>query len=65
MLPLYGITFDFGKFPAMVCPWLEGGTLSGYLEKHKGLQLPTRLQLVSGIFFSVFHHLVHRRAVVE
>ncbi|KAN0073841.1 Protein kinase-like domain containing protein [Tylopilus felleus] len=49
VLPLYGITFDFGKFPAMVCPWLEGGTLSGYLEKHKGLQLPTRLQLLSDI----------------
>lgn len=47
VLPLYGISFDFGRFPAMVCPWLEGGTLSKYLERHEGLQLHTRLQLVS------------------
>ncbi|KAI9570700.1 kinase-like domain-containing protein [Boletus coccyginus] len=49
VLPLYGISYDFGKFPAMVCPWLEGGTLSKYLEHHEGLQLHTRLQLLSDI----------------
>lgn len=51
VLPLYGISFDFGSFPAMVCPWIEGGTLSKYLEHHEELPLHTRLQLVS-----VYHH---------
>ncbi|KAF8437649.1 kinase-like domain-containing protein [Boletus edulis BED1] len=55
VLPLYGISFDFGKFPAMVCPWLEGGTLSKYLERHEVLQLHTRLELVREILSSVFH----------
>lgn len=50
VLPLYGISFDFGKCPAMVCPWLEGGTISKYLDHHEGLQLHTRLQLVSESF---------------
>ena len=55
VLPLYGITFDFGKFPAMVCPWLEGGTLSKYLEHQEGLQLHIRLQLVSETPLLRFH----------
>lgn len=49
VLPLYGISFDFGRFPAMVCPWLEGGTLGKYIESHEDLPLHTRLQLVSDI----------------
>ncbi|KAF8548432.1 kinase-like protein [Imleria badia] len=32
VLSLFGITSGFGPFPAMVCPWLENGTLTSYLE---------------------------------
>ena len=33
VLPLFGTTSGFGPFPAMVCPWLENGTLTSYLER--------------------------------
>ncbi|KAF8552980.1 kinase-like protein [Imleria badia] len=63
VLPLYGISFGFGKFPAMVCPWLEGGTLSKYLEHHEGVQLHTRLQLLSDIADGL--HYLHGCGIVH
>ncbi|KAF8839957.1 WD40 repeat-like protein, partial [Paxillus ammoniavirescens] len=33
VLPLFGTTMNFGRFPAMVCPWLENGSLTSYLER--------------------------------
>jgi len=35
ILPLYGITFGFGRNNSMgmVCPWMENGTLNYYLER--------------------------------
>ncbi|KAG6375771.1 kinase-like domain-containing protein [Boletus reticuloceps] len=32
VLPFLGTTMGFGRFPAMVCPWVENGTLTLYLE---------------------------------
>ncbi|KAG6375772.1 kinase-like domain-containing protein [Boletus reticuloceps] len=32
ILPLLGTTMGFGRFPAMVCPWVENGTLTVYLK---------------------------------
>ncbi|KIJ57939.1 hypothetical protein HYDPIDRAFT_120156 [Hydnomerulius pinastri MD-312] len=49
VLPLYGVTFDFGNFPAMVCPWVHDGALSGYLERHHELTSRDRIQLLSDI----------------
>ncbi|KAG9309263.1 kinase-like domain-containing protein [Chiua virens] len=34
VLPLLGTTMGFGRFPAMVCPWLDHGSLTNYLEDH-------------------------------
>jgi hypothetical protein len=36
ILPLLGITYDFGrdKPMGMVCPWLDNGNLNGYLDRH-------------------------------
>lgn len=40
----------FGRFPAMVCPWAENGTLTSYLkERHSHLSAVEILGLV-GIF---------------
>ena len=35
ILPLFGITFDFGRNNpmGMVCPWLQNGNLNGHLER--------------------------------
>jgi hypothetical protein len=47
VLPLFGTTMNFGQFPAMVCPWLENGSLTSYLERPDGnLTISERLSLV-------------------
>ncbi|KIJ11645.1 hypothetical protein PAXINDRAFT_84205 [Paxillus involutus ATCC 200175] len=33
ILPLYGITSDFGNLPALVSPWMENGSLKDYSLK--------------------------------
>ncbi|KAF9238963.1 kinase-like domain-containing protein, partial [Melanogaster broomeanus] len=33
IVPLFGTTMGFGRLPAMVCPWLDNGQLSSYLER--------------------------------
>ncbi|KIJ09598.1 hypothetical protein PAXINDRAFT_87238, partial [Paxillus involutus ATCC 200175] len=52
ILPLFGTTMNFGRFPAMVCPWLENGSLTSYLERrHDTLNRMERASLV-GILHS-------------
>ncbi|KIJ07611.1 hypothetical protein PAXINDRAFT_102882 [Paxillus involutus ATCC 200175] len=48
ILPLFGTTMNFGRFPAMVCPWLENGSLTSYLERRHGtLNSVERVSLIS------------------
>ncbi|KAG2107360.1 kinase-like domain-containing protein [Suillus cothurnatus] len=37
ILPLWGVATDFGPYPAMICPWADNGTLTGYLERQESL----------------------------
>jgi len=48
ILPIYGYTFGFGPWMAIVSPWAEKGNLTNYLE-HSGAALPfvRRIQIVS------------------
>jgi hypothetical protein len=47
VLPLLGTTLGFGRFPAMVCPWVENGALTSYLEdRHHSLSVIEILGLV-------------------
>ena len=47
VLSLFGTTSGFGPFPAMVCPWLENGTLTSYLERcDANLKIRQLLELV-------------------
>jgi hypothetical protein len=51
IVPLLGITFDFGPNNpmGMVCPWLENGNLNGYLERRSAaLMAWDRFKIVSG-----------------
>lgn len=51
MLPLLGITSDFGRYTSLVSPWLENGSLMQYLDRNSdSLGTGPRLQLVS-IFY--------------
>ena len=50
ILPLLGITFDFGRGNpmGMVCPWVDNGNLNGYLERYQTtLSLRDRFRTVS------------------
>ncbi|KAJ7444697.1 kinase-like protein, partial [Mycena latifolia] len=33
VIPLLGISFDYGEYMSMISPWMEGGTLSSHLQK--------------------------------
>jgi serine/threonine protein kinase len=38
IVPLWGVTDEFGSLPALVSPWLENGSLTAYLQhKHETL----------------------------
>ncbi|KIK92331.1 hypothetical protein PAXRUDRAFT_147561, partial [Paxillus rubicundulus Ve08.2h10] len=64
VLPLFGTTMGFGRFPAMVCPWLKDGTLSSYLERwDDSLTVGQRLVLLGDIAAGLQY--LHSRSVVH
>ncbi|KAF8835788.1 kinase-like protein, partial [Paxillus ammoniavirescens] len=64
ILPLFGTTMGFGHFPAMVCPWLEDGPLTSYLERrHDNLTMGERLVLLNDV--SVGLQYLHSQSVVH
>ena len=49
VLKLLGTVAGFGPYASMVCPWLEQGSVSKYMERRGDiLSMTDRLQLVSG-----------------
>ncbi|KAJ7278948.1 TKL/TKL-ccin protein kinase [Mycena rebaudengoi] len=47
VLKLIGTVSDFGPYDSMVCPWLEQGSVSKYMERHGDLlSMTDRLQLL-------------------
>ncbi|KIJ10304.1 hypothetical protein PAXINDRAFT_102055 [Paxillus involutus ATCC 200175] len=64
VVPLFGTTMNFGRFPAMVCPWLENGSLTSYLERpDSSLTTVERLSLVSGVAAGLQY--LHSQSVVH
>ncbi|OAX32055.1 kinase-like protein [Rhizopogon vinicolor AM-OR11-026] len=35
ILPLWGVANNFGPYPAMICPWVKNGALTGFLEREQ------------------------------
>ncbi|KAF8834180.1 hypothetical protein BDN67DRAFT_976178 [Paxillus ammoniavirescens] len=55
---------DFGRFPAMVCPWLENGSLTSYLERrHDSLNPAGRVSLISDAAAGLQY--LHSRSIVH
>ncbi|KAF9233556.1 kinase-like domain-containing protein, partial [Melanogaster broomeanus] len=64
ILPLFGTATGFGQYPAMVCPWLDNGALTSYLERRNdNLTTEQRLVLLSDIAEGLQH--LHSRSVVH
>ncbi|KIK75434.1 hypothetical protein PAXRUDRAFT_835662 [Paxillus rubicundulus Ve08.2h10] len=64
LLPLLGITTGFGRFVALVYPWMVNGTLTTYLQrKREQLSLLDRLELLrdvaAGLRYLHSHCIVH------
>ncbi|KAJ7743314.1 kinase-like protein [Mycena metata] len=50
VLKLLGTVSDFGPYDSMVCPWLEQGSVSKYMERRGDLlSMADRLQLLCGV----------------
>ncbi|KAH7924090.1 kinase-like protein [Leucogyrophana mollusca] len=50
VLPLFGVTSEFGPFASMVCPWKENGTLNQFLGKyHEHLTILDQFHLLSNV----------------
>ncbi|KAH0830106.1 WD40-repeat-containing domain protein [Lanmaoa asiatica] len=64
VLPLLGTTMGFGRFPAMVCPWVENGALTSYLEdRHDSLSVVEILGLLNNVASGLQY--LHSRSVVH
>ncbi|KIJ10920.1 hypothetical protein PAXINDRAFT_16143 [Paxillus involutus ATCC 200175] len=64
VLPLFGTTMGFGRFPAMVCPWLENGPLTSYLERRgNSLKIGERLALLHDVAVGLQY--LHSQSVVH
>ncbi|KIJ07120.1 hypothetical protein PAXINDRAFT_90906 [Paxillus involutus ATCC 200175] len=66
VLPLFGTTMGFGPFPAMVCPWLENGSLTSYLERRNDtLTKVERLTLLGDVAAGLQYCRLHSQFVVH
>ncbi|KAF8836871.1 kinase-like protein [Paxillus ammoniavirescens] len=41
ILPLFGVTFGFGPLPALVCPWMDNGTITAHLDAQQDQLSPS------------------------
>ncbi|KIK79372.1 hypothetical protein PAXRUDRAFT_161435, partial [Paxillus rubicundulus Ve08.2h10] len=64
ILPLFGTSMNFGRFPAMVCPWLANGSLTSFLERrHDTLKTAERLALLVDVAVGLQY--LHSRSIVH
>jgi len=49
VLPVFGTTLDFGPLPSLVCPWVDGGSLTHCLELNPDLSFEKRHEILSQI----------------
>ncbi|KAF8838106.1 kinase-like protein [Paxillus ammoniavirescens] len=63
VLPLFGTTMGFGRFPAMICMWLEDGSLTSYLARSDTLTMEERLSLAHDVAMGLQY--LHSKSVVH
>ncbi|KAG2132237.1 kinase-like domain-containing protein [Suillus cothurnatus] len=69
ILPLYGTTDGFDTIPALVCPWMENGSLQQYLKTMWHKQLPPELcclfSLSSSKSFQACGIIMHHKNIIH
>ncbi|KAJ7731934.1 TKL/TKL-ccin protein kinase [Mycena maculata] len=64
VLKLLGTVSDFGPYDSMVCPWLEQGSVSKYMERRGDiLSMTDRLQLLCEVAEGL--HYLHKNSIVH
>jgi len=64
ILPLLGVARNFGPYPAMVCPWIRDGTLTGFLvRQHDTLSSQDKFSLLNDIALGLQY--LHSKSVVH
>ncbi|OAX36127.1 kinase-like protein [Rhizopogon vinicolor AM-OR11-026] len=64
ILPLWGVANNFGPFPAMVCPWVKNGALTGFLErKQDTLSSQDKFSLLNDIALGLQY--LHDKSIVH
>ncbi|KIJ63426.1 hypothetical protein HYDPIDRAFT_113435 [Hydnomerulius pinastri MD-312] len=63
VLPVYGTTLGFSPLPSLVCPWVDGGSLTGHLETHPDLPYKKRLEILSQVSEGLCY--LHSREVMH
>ncbi|KAF8835361.1 kinase-like protein [Paxillus ammoniavirescens] len=81
VLPVYGTTLNFGPLPSLVSPWVDGGSLTHYLDLHSNFSREQRheilIQISDGLCYrqvirftlntrvADLHPLVHSKEVMH
>ncbi|KAG2128319.1 kinase-like domain-containing protein [Suillus bovinus] len=64
ILPLDGVTEEFGLLPALVSPWMEGGSLDNYLKREfSGLTDSRKWKLVRQVAAGISY--LHNKGIVH
>jgi len=64
VIPLLGTSMDYGDFPAMVCPWVENGTLTDYLDRRNNdLTAQMRFCIINDVALGLQY--LHSKSVVH
>ncbi|KAG1719937.1 kinase-like domain-containing protein [Suillus lakei] len=64
ILPLWGVANNFGPYPAMICPWADNGTLTGFLERQQNmLSSQDKFSLLNDVALGLQH--LHNKSIVH
>ncbi|KAG1792058.1 kinase-like domain-containing protein [Suillus plorans] len=64
VMPIFGMALGFGPLPALVCPWMENGTLTHYLEQNyhqitASARKALLLEVISAVLYLHDHGVIH------
>ncbi|KAJ8583404.1 kinase-like protein [Rhizopogon salebrosus TDB-379] len=64
ILPLWGVAYNFGPYPAMICPWVDDGALTGFLTRRQDtLSCQDKFSLLNDIALGLQY--LHSKLIVH